>query len=113
MNPTSRIKTSYPYGQTPPNTGVDFAWAREHEADLLAQYGECVVLVYQQQVIGFGPTLAAAEQDAEAKLPPDQGAVTPVTVLLRQPLIRPDASSDPDPAAVALHLNGQVPVRRA
>lgn len=80
---TSRIQTSHAYGETPPNTFDDFAWAREHEADLLALYGECVLMVYQQSVLGSGSTIAAAEADAERHLPPESGPVTPVTVFLR------------------------------
>ena len=48
---TSRIRTSHAKGETPPNTFDDFAWAREHEAELLDQYGECVLMVYEKQVL--------------------------------------------------------------
>lgn len=80
---TPRIHTSHAYGETPPNTFDDFAWAREHETDLLAQYGECILMVYEKTVLGSGQTIEDAEADAEHNLPPDAGIVTPVTVFLR------------------------------
>jgi hypothetical protein len=87
---TSRIRTSHAKGETPPNTFDDFAWAREHEAQLLDQYGERIILVYEKQVLGSGETIAEAEQDAARHLPPDVGEVTPVIVLLshRHPFFR-------------------------
>lgn len=85
------IRTGHPYGETPPNTYADFEWAHEHHEELLGQYGEQIVLVYHQQVIGVGKTLAEAEQDAEQRLDPGiDEVITPVTVLLyrRQPFFR-------------------------
>jgi hypothetical protein len=95
---TSRIQTSHAKGETPPNTFDDFAWAREHEAELLDQYGECVLMVYEKQVLGSGQTMQEAEADAERNLPPDAQVVTPVTVFLhrRHPFfrVRPVAKAD-------------------
>lgn len=75
---TSRIRMGHPYGQTPPNVYSDFDWIRRNEQELVEQYGECSIIVYQQQVLGTGPTYAAALEDAERNLPPDMGEVTPV-----------------------------------
>jgi hypothetical protein len=81
---TSRIRVGHPYGETPPNTFVDFDWAKANENQLLERYGECVILVYQQQVIGKGSTLQEAEEDAEKNLPSEMSEATPVTVFLHQ-----------------------------
>lgn len=82
---TSRIRMGHPYGQTPPNVYSDFDWIRRHEKELLAQYGECSIIVYEEQVIGVGPTYKAALENAEQNLPPEVGEVTPVHERLRYP----------------------------
>ncbi|MCC7449550.1 MAG: hypothetical protein IT324_19170 [Anaerolineae bacterium] len=61
----------------------DFDWIRRHEKELLAQYGECSIIVYKEQVIGVGPTYAAALENAEQNLPPEVREVTPVHQWLR------------------------------
>ena len=43
---TSRIRTSHQDGEVAPNTWQDFDWVYDNEAELLKQYGECVLLVY-------------------------------------------------------------------
>jgi hypothetical protein len=68
----------HPHGQTPPNVYSDFDWIRRHEKELLDKYGECSVIVYRGQVLGTGPTYAAALEDAERNLPPEVPEVTPV-----------------------------------
>jgi hypothetical protein len=85
----------HPYGQTPPNTFADFDWIRQHERELLAEYGECSIIVYRQQVIGVGATYAAALEDAERRLPPDSPVITPVHERLRvhNPFLRVRATS--------------------
>lgn len=80
---SGRIRMGHPLGQTPPNVYSDFDWIRRNEKALLAQYGECSIIVYQQRVIGTGPTYAAALEDAERNLPPDADEITPVHDWLR------------------------------
>ena len=76
---TSHIKMSYEYGEkTPPNFYTDRDWVREHEQELLEQYGECSILVYQEQVVGVGDTYQAAITDAERRISPDAGIITPL-----------------------------------
>ena len=82
---TSRIRLSYSRDEeTPPNLFTDHAWFRQHQDELLAEYGECFVVIYHEQVIGVGDTYEAAVQAAEANLPPDESEITPVVELLRK-----------------------------
>jgi hypothetical protein len=74
----SRIRLSLARDERPPNMFADFEWASEQRIELLAQYGECVLLVYQKQVIGQGDTIEAAESDAERRLPPEASEITPI-----------------------------------
>ena len=87
MNIKSRIQMGHPHGQTPPNMVSDFAWIQRHEKELLEQYGECSIIVYQEKVIGVGATYQAALENAEANLPPDTQSITPVHewIFQRQP----------------------------
>jgi hypothetical protein len=80
---TKRIRMSDPYGQTPANVYNDFDWVRRHEKQLLEKYGECSILVYNQQVIGIGRTYQAAIENAEQNLPPHILEVTPIHERLR------------------------------
>ncbi len=86
----SRIQTGHPHGQTPANYFTDFEWIRRHENDLLEKYGECSIIVYEEQVLGVGPTYAAALADAERNLPDDSSIITPVHQWLRErsPILR-------------------------
>lgn len=86
----SRIRMGHPYGQTPVNVYSDFDWIRRHEAELLQEYGECSIIVYQQQIIGVGSTYAAALANAETNLPAATGEITPVHQWLHQrhPVLR-------------------------
>ena len=86
MNTKSRIKMAHPHGQTPPNIYSDFDWIRRHEKELLEAYGECSIIVYQQQVLGVGETYEDALENVERNLPPDSGEVTPVHELIRKPM---------------------------
>ena len=92
---TIRIRTSHAYGEVYPNVFNDFDWVRERREELLEKYGECVVLVYQQKVIGIGKTQKEAIEDAERNLPPAVTQVTPITEYLRyrHPIlrVRPDS----------------------
>jgi hypothetical protein len=85
-----RIRMGHPYGQTPPNVYSDFDWVHRHEKELLEKYGECSIIVYQQQVLGTGPTYAAALEDAERNLPPTLGEITSIHQWLqhRHPFLR-------------------------
>ena len=67
-----------------PNTFPDFEWVREHRNELLATYGESVILVYEKRVIGAGKTIQEAVEDAERHLPAEVEQVTPITEFLWQ-----------------------------
>jgi len=85
-----RVRLGHPPGQVPPNTWADFRWAHEHEAALLAEFGERIVLIYQEQVIGVGDSIDEAAAVAESNLPPEITEITPITYFLseRQPFFR-------------------------
>jgi hypothetical protein len=87
---TTRIRLSHAAGEAAPNTFSDFQWVRHNEKQLLEQYGECVILVFEEKVIGTGQTIDAAVADAEQQLSPDVGEVTPILEFLhpRQPFFR-------------------------
>ncbi|MBZ0316606.1 MAG: hypothetical protein K8L91_09320 [Anaerolineae bacterium] len=89
--PTSRIHLSYSRDEkTPPNIFTDHDWVRHQQAELLAEYGERFIVVYQEQVLGVGDTYEAALQSAESNLPPGDAEITPIVELLRkrQPFLR-------------------------
>jgi hypothetical protein len=87
---TSRIRMGHPLGQTPPNIFTDFDWIRLHEKELLEKYGECSLIVYKEQVLGFGATYDKALENAEQNLPLELGEVTPVhrKIFHRHPFYR-------------------------
>ncbi len=80
----SRVKTTHAYGEVSPNVWDDFAWVRQNRQMLLEQYGECIILVYEKQVVGIGQTIDEAIQDAEQHLSPDVEHITPITEFLRK-----------------------------
>jgi len=80
---TSRIRTSHQDGEVAPNTWHDFDWVHKNEAELLEHYGECVLLIYNQQVIGKGDTIEEAITAAEHNVPSDLIEVTPITYFLQ------------------------------
>src|SRR5689334_22678171 len=86
----SRIRTSHQDGEVAPNTWRDFDWVHENEAKLLEQYGECVLLVYNEHVIGHGATIEEAIAQAEQTVPQSMTDVTPITHFLqhRYPFFR-------------------------
>jgi hypothetical protein len=90
---------SHHYGEkTPLNVFSDFDWSRLHEKELLEKYGECSVIVYEEQVIGVGATYDEALANAERNLPPDLGEITPIhrPIFHRQPFfrVRPQSVKD-------------------
>jgi hypothetical protein len=53
----SRIKVGYTREEkTPPNIYSDFDWVHYNKDALIDQYGERVVVIYQEKVIGIGNT---------------------------------------------------------
>lgn len=46
--------------------------------ELLEKYGECVLLIYQKEVVGQGKTIEAAQLDTEQHLSPDVNEITPI-----------------------------------
>lgn len=87
---TPRIRMGHAKGEVFPNVFSDFAWVREHRDELLATYGECIVLVYEKRVVGTGHTIQEAAEDAERNLAPEVSEVTPITEFLhhRHPFFR-------------------------
>lgn len=86
---TKRIRISHDANEPhAPNTFPDFDWVHEHRNELLATYGESVILVYEKKVIGAGKTTQEAVEDAERLLPAEIEQVTPITYYLsyRNPL---------------------------
>lgn len=86
----SRVRTGYTEGEIPANTSSDFDWVHAHETELLEKYGEAMILVYQQRVIGVGQTYQEMVEDAERNLPSDVTEATPITYFLyrRHPFFR-------------------------
>ena len=80
-----RIVTNHKGDEAYPNVWVDFEWAAENRQALLNEYGECIVLIFQKEVVGVGQTLQAAEEDAERRLPPEADQITPITYFLGYP----------------------------
>jgi hypothetical protein len=62
------IRTAHKGEALSPGLLAEYDWLHENRQALYEQYGECCVLVYQQQVIGHGQNLDAALAEAEAKL---------------------------------------------
>lgn len=81
---SSRIKTTYSRDEkTPVNIFTDHDWFRAHEKELLEKYGECCILIFQEEVIGVGATYDAAIEDAEKNLVAEISLVTPIVEILR------------------------------
>lgn len=77
-----RIKTEHQHGEVYPNVFSDFEWVRENREQLLAEYGERVILVYEKQVVGVGDTQLEAVENAERNLPTDSPVITPIIEML-------------------------------
>jgi hypothetical protein len=81
----SRVRTDHQRGEVSPNSWDDFRWAGSHRQELYDQYGSCILLIYNQQVIGVGKTYDEVVADAESKLSPEIAEVTPITYLISSP----------------------------
>jgi hypothetical protein len=92
----SRVRVWHHEGEVSPNTWSDFEWIRQHRKELLEQYGECMLLVFNQRVIGSGQSLEEAEAEAERNAPPEPVEITPVLYLLahRHPFLRAHVARD-------------------
>jgi hypothetical protein len=84
-----RVRISHREGEVAPNTWADFEWIAQHRDELYEQYGSCVLLVYNQQVLATGKTIVEAEAEAERNAPPEPNDITPVLYVLgKRPGIR-------------------------
>ncbi len=73
----SRIRTSGPLEERiAPHILKDHDWIHDHRDALIDQYGECYMIVYQQQVLGTGTTRDEALENAEANLSPEIEEIT-------------------------------------
>jgi hypothetical protein len=71
-----RIRTYGPHGEPiPQHIFVDHDWVREHEDQLVEQFGACYIIVHQGEVLGTGKTYQEAIDNAEVNLSPDSEAV--------------------------------------
>jgi hypothetical protein len=71
-----RIRTSGPHGKPiPRHIFADHDWVREHEDELVEQYGPCCIIVHHGEVLGTGRTYQGAIDNAEANLASDSSAV--------------------------------------
>lgn len=83
---SSHIKTTFAKDEPlPQNYTQDVAWINENRLGLYEQYGSCVLLVYQQAVIGQGTDLDEAIIDAESHLAENSPVITPVIKYLSNP----------------------------
>lgn len=70
------------FGTVPPNRDNDCDWVDKNRSDLIHRYGNLILLVFKETVIGVGSTLDSALQDAERHLPSDGEKVCPVIAFL-------------------------------
>jgi hypothetical protein len=82
---SQRIRTGHKPGEAAPNTWGDFDWARANRMELLETYGEGIVLIFEQQVVGKGKSLPEAIEDAEQHLAPEVESITPVIFFVSYP----------------------------
>jgi hypothetical protein len=72
----NRIRTYGKHGElTPKHIFTDHDWVREHQEELVDQYGECYMVVYHEKALGVGKTRDEAVQNAELALPDDVGEI--------------------------------------
>lgn len=93
---TPRVRTSHTYSEVAPNTFQDFDWVREYKPELLEKYGECIILVYEKQVLDSGDTCEEAVEMRNAISRHTFREATPILYFLHphQPFtflhVRPD-----------------------
>jgi hypothetical protein len=76
---SSRIKVSYAKEDPiPANMPADYQWLKANRDSLVEKYGICLVVIYQQQVLGTGETYKAALANAETNLPESPEIITPI-----------------------------------
>jgi hypothetical protein len=69
-----------------PQAVADYEWVRQNRDWLYEQYGEAVILVYRQQVLGSGQNESVALAAAEAQFGAADGPeLTPITAYVRDP----------------------------
>jgi hypothetical protein len=80
------IKTSYqqhePLGA---NFDRDATWIAEHRMELYEKYGDCVILVYHEELIGHGGSVPEAKEAAQNYLSDKEGVITPVVYYQSSP----------------------------
>lgn len=80
------IKTSYQeHEPRPENIAKDALWLSENRVSLYETYGDCVLLIYHEQVIGKGDSVQEAIADAQQRLEGQTGTVTPIVKYLSSP----------------------------
>lgn len=55
----------------------DMAWIRANKRQLVAEYGDCYIVVHRQQVLGTGSSLIEAFADANKNLSPELDGINP------------------------------------
>jgi hypothetical protein len=81
-----RIKMSHLREEpTPRNIFTDYDWVHRHENELREQYGECWVVVFQEEVLGTGTDYHTALADAASRLPLDGPIITPIVNSIHKP----------------------------
>ncbi|KAB2855818.1 MAG: hypothetical protein F9K46_15045 [Anaerolineae bacterium] len=89
------VITHYDANQpTPPHVFSDSVWIYTHEAELREQFGECWVVVRQDQVLGTGSSYQAALAAAQQQFLDDDQTLTVVvrSIQKRHPFFRPTLS---------------------
>jgi hypothetical protein len=80
------IKTSYQEHEArPANIAKDAMWISQNRVALYEQYGDCVLLIYHEQVIGKGESVPEAIADAESRMQDETGVITPIVKYLSSP----------------------------
>jgi hypothetical protein len=83
---SNRIQTAFPDDKPmPANIFPDLNWVSANRLDLYKKYGDCVVVVYQQKIIGRGSNRTEALADAEAHLAEDVEFITPAIGYISNP----------------------------
>jgi hypothetical protein len=83
---SKRIKTDFVKDEPlPENIFPDFEWVAENRITLYEKYGDCVVVVYQKEVIGVGKTYSDALANAEGNLADDVELITAIQKYIGNP----------------------------